>query len=128
MKPVVYMHIGAAALLLSLAVGAFSWGMFLTRRGAREPHPRTIALWNHVVVTLQTAVFATGGLGLWLYLAPGANHPADPLHARVYGPFMVVVIVAAWGFRTDEGRWNVRVMAIAGLFIALLGVRAITTG
>jgi ABC-type molybdate transport system substrate-binding protein len=71
-------------------------------------------------------VLATGLLGLAL-LAEG-HRAHDPLHARVYGPFMLVAIVAAYGYRTRNATANIRVFAAASLVVAALGLRAFWTG
>ena len=99
---------------------------------ARTAATVLIGTWNirdfaGLTAAWQTAVAACGlaGLALWAQ----HHHPhIDPLHLRVYGPFMVVAILGAYSFRTGDGRWNMRVMAVAALFVALLGVRALWTG
>lgn len=126
MKLVTTIHLVTGFAIVVLGLAAFAWGI---RRASRPtaPSARNEAMWVQLVALVQTLVLACGLVGLVL-LAAGGAHPKDPLHARVYGPFMVFTILAAWGFRTSDRRWNIRVMAVACLFVALLGVRAVTTG
>ncbi len=126
MKLVTALHLGTGIAVVVLGLVAFVWGIRRARRPV-PPSARNEAVWVQLVALAQTLVLACGLLGLVL-LAEGGAHPKDPLHVRVYGPFMVFAMLAAWGFRTSDRRWNIRVMAVACLFIALLGVRAVTTG
>ena len=73
----------------------------------------------------HTLVVIVGLLGVWLLL--GGGRPDDPLHSRVYGPFMVVAIIAAYGYRGASARTNVRIFAIAAFVIVALGLRAFQT-
>ena len=126
MKSVLWIHIVAGFGIVALCTVVFVWGILRARR----PHPpseRSERIWVQLVALSQTLVVACGALGLMLLMS-AHSRPADPLHTRVYGPFMVFTLLAAWGFRTSDRRWNIRVMAIASLFVALLGVRALTTG
>lgn len=116
------MHVVAGVATVVLAVVACAWGL-ARARGDGKPIAGAFA---QVLALSQVAVVATGLLGL--AVMGGGTRPHDPLHARVYGPFMLVAIVAAWGFRTGEARWNTRVFAIAAGFVAALGVRALMTG
>jgi hypothetical protein len=71
-------------------------------------------------------MLATGIAGLFL-LGEG-QRPDDPLHTRVYGPFMVVAILVAVGFKADSTPLRFqRVIAVANLVIAALGARALFT-
>jgi len=126
MSPVVVLHIVAAALLLALSAITGVWGLAMSRKGRGRPNLRLLELWRQAIAFTWTLVAATGLLGLAL-LGSG-KHPGDPLHARVYGPFMVFVVIAALGFRTGDQRWNTRVLSVASLFILALGVRAAFTG
>ena len=126
MDPVVVLHIVAATLLLALATATGVWGIVLSRKGRGRPGDRTLAIWRQGIALTWTLVATTGLLGL--ALLGGKHHPGDPLHARVYGPFMAFVIIAALGFRTPDQRWNTRVFSVASLFILALGVRAAFTG
>jgi hypothetical protein len=41
---------------------------------------------------------------------------------------MVVAIIAAYSYRTDDAARNVRVFAVSALIILALGLRAVATG
>lgn len=126
MKGILWLHVVAGFGIVVLCSIVFVWGLLRARRD-QPPSARSEGIWVQLVALSQTLVIACGALGLVLLLGAGAR-PADPLHSRVYGPFMVFTLLAAWGFRTSDRRWNIRVMAVASLFVALLGVRALTTG
>lgn len=127
MNTTIALHGAAAIALLVLAALTGVVGIVISRQGRGRPAPRTLALWRQGIALTWTLVAATGLLGLVIYMS-GHHRPSDPLHARVYGPFMAFTIIAALGFRTPDQRWNTRVFAIASLFILALGVRAVFTG
>lgn len=102
----------------NLAAGV--WGLVVARQGSA---PRA---WGHLVAVGQSSILVQGAVGLALLAAGG--RPLDPLHARVYGPFMVVAYVVAYGFRTGDVARDTRTFAICGLVVAALGVRAMQTG
>jgi hypothetical protein len=126
------LHVASAAATVGMSATVCVWGMVRARRlrplEGQPPPPRPPArdLFPHVLLFSQLAVFFTGMLGLMMLA--GHRHPHDPLHVRVYGPFMAVAVVAAWGFRTPDASWNTRVFAVAAFFVTLLGVRAFMTG
>lgn len=143
------LHVFAGGLLVALAIVVGLWGLVRSRRVSAaapidpgtdpgidtggELHPvsgpptRGDLVFRQLLALSQTMVFAAGLLGLAV-LVLDENSPEDPLHARVYGPFMVVALMAAYGFRTADPHWNTRVFAMASLVIAALGVRAFATG
>lgn len=120
------LHGAVGVVTVIVAAIAATWGIWRSRAGTLPPSPREAAAWRQLTAGWQTLVVATGMLGL-VPLLRGHAHP-DPLHVRVYGPFMLVAIVSAWSFRTSDSRWNMRVMAVAAMFAGLLGVRALVTG
>lgn len=126
MEPLVTVHLatGAALILAALLVGG--WGLLRARRIGGPREPREAAAFAQLLQLSHTLVVATGLLGLAL-LADG-RRPDDPLHARVYGPFMLVAILAAYGYRTASPVRNVRVFAAASLVLVALGLRAFVTG
>lgn len=126
MDPLVTVHVAAATLLVVLAVVVGAWGIARSRTIASDEHPREGRSFAQALQLSHTLVLATGLLGIALMLE--GHRSADPLHVRVYGPFMVVAIIAAYGYRTGDARANLRIFAIASLVIAALGVRAFTTG
>lgn len=116
------LHVWAGLLLVALNAAAGVWGVW---RYARATGPSRS--FDHVLALAQTSVFVAGLIGV--ALLAGDGRPDDPLHERVYGPFMVIAILAAWGFRRPEHpRTNTLVFAIAALAVAALGVRALYTG
>ena len=126
MDPVVVVHVVLAAGLILLAAVVGVWGLARSGRIASDARPRESRAFAHALQLSHTLVVATGLIGLGL-LAEG-HRSGDPLHARVYGPFMVVAIVAAYGFRSPDPRTNVRVFAVCALAILALGLRAALTG
>lgn len=127
MDPLLLLHVLTAALLVAVAGAVCAWGFARSRRLRLGGRGREDRLYTQLVAFMQTLVLAAGLLGL-LLLAGDGGSPEDPLHARVYGPFMLVAVIAAWSFRTADPRWNVRVFAVVALFVAALGVRAFVTG
>jgi hypothetical protein len=125
--PLVTVHVAAAAVLVLSCLLVGFWGVVRARRIASRDAGAESRWFAHALQLSHTLVLATCLLGLGL-LAEGGHHANDPLHVRVYGPFMVVAIVAAYGYRTSDARRNVLVFAIAALVIAALGVRAFATG
>ena len=126
MEPLVLVHVASAVALLSLAIVVGIWGLARARSIGAGDHPREGRWFAQVLQMSHTLVVLTGILGLALLLDGG--HPDDPLHARVYGPFMLVAIIAAYGYRTSDAARNVRVFAAASLIVLALGLRAIATG
>ncbi len=124
--PVVIVHVVAAVALLVLAIVVGSWGLARARQIARPGDGREGRWFAQVLQLSHTFVLATGLLGLALMVE--GHRSADPLHARVYGPFMLVAIVAAYAYRTRDAVLNVRVFAIAALVVFALGLRAFATG
>ncbi|MBC7462305.1 MAG: hypothetical protein H7287_13165 [Thermoleophilia bacterium] len=127
MDPFVIVHVVTAVLLLALTLVVGVWGLARTRQiidGAA--HPREGRVFAQLLQLSHTLVLAVGLLGL--VLLGGDHRPGDPLHTRVYGVFMVVAIVASYGYRTPDAAKNVRVFAIASLCIFALGLRAVSTG
>ncbi|MCW2956191.1 MAG: hypothetical protein JWO69_1060 [Thermoleophilia bacterium] len=124
--PLVIVHVIAAVALL-VATGVVGiWGLVRTAQVTSPERPREGALFSQLLQLSHTLVLAAGLVGL-LLLAEG-HRLTDLLHARVYGPFMVVAVVAAYGYRTADARLNVRIFAVAALIIFALGLRAVWTG
>lgn len=126
MEPLVLVHVAAAAVLVALALVVGVWGIARGRQIGAGTRPREGRAYAQLLQASHTMVAVTGLLGIAL-LVEGARS-GDPLHARVYGPFMVVAIVAAYGYRTDDAARNVRVFAVASLIVLALGLRAFVTG
>lgn len=124
--PLVVVHVIAAVALVVAAAIVGAWGLARARPLADPARAREARAFAQSLQFSHTLVLATGLIGLFL-LAEG-HRAADPLHARVYGPFMVVAIVAAYGYRTPAAVTNVRVFAMASLVILALGLRALVTG
>jgi hypothetical protein len=124
--PLVTVHVVAAIVLLALAVVVGVWGLVRARTLGAGEHPRESRAFAQVLQLSHTFVFATGRLGIGLLMAD--HRSDDPLHVRVYGPFMVLAIIAAYGYRTSNAAANIRIFAVAALIIAALGVRAVVTG
>ena len=119
-------HVVAAVALLALAIVVGAWGLGRARHIAAPTVEREGRWYAQALQLSHTLVLATGLLGLAL-LAEG-HRSSDPLHARVYGPFMLVAIIAAYAYRTRNATANVRVFAIAALVVFALGLRAFFTG
>jgi hypothetical protein len=124
--PLVIVHVGAAVALVASALVVGGWGLARAREIARPVSTRESRWFAHALQLSHTLVLATGLVGVALLVEGHRTH--DPLHVQVYGPFMVVAIVAAYGYRTSSAARNVRVFAVAALVIAALGVRAFYTG
>jgi hypothetical protein len=124
--PFVIVHVVLAVLLLAMTLAVGIWGLVRTNRIVDDVgHPREGRAFAQLLQLSHTLVLATGLLGLLLL---GHEHqPKDPLHVRVYGIFMVLAIVAAYGYRTPDARRNVRVFAITSLVIFALALRAVAT-
>lgn len=125
-EPLVTVHVVAAVALLVLAMLVGVWGLVRAQKIAAPQHEREGRWYAQALQLSHTMVLATGLLGIAL-LAEG-HRSSDPLHARVYGPFMLVAIVAAYAYRTRNAIANVRVFAIAALVVLALGLRAFVTG
>ncbi len=126
MDPLVTVHVIAAVALLASAIAVGAWGLARARRIGSPAAEREGRWFSQLLQLSHTLVLATGLLGLALLLE--GHETEDPLHLRVYGPFMVVAIVAAYGYRTRNAVVNIRVFAAASLVIAALGLRAFWTG
>jgi hypothetical protein len=121
---IVHVVLAVALLVLTLLVGV--WGLTRTRQIVDEAgHPREGKVFAQVLQLSHTMVLAVGVLGL--FLLGDSRRPDDPLHVRVYGIFMVVAIIAAYGYRTPDARQNVRVFSIVSLVIFTLALRAVAT-
>lgn len=126
MDPLVTVHVIVAVALVVLALLVGVWGMVRARVIGADAHPREGRVYAQLLQLTHTFVFAIVILGGAL-LVKGYS-VADPLHARVYGPFMLVAIIAAYGYRTKVAATNIRIFAISALVVFLLGLRAIVTG
>lgn len=124
--PLVTVHVIAAVALLAFALLVGVWGLVRARRIAARDAGREGRWYAQALQLSHTMVLATGLLGLGLILE--GHRSEDPLHAQVYGPFMLVAIVAAYAYRTRDAAMNVRVFAIAALVVLALGLRAFVTG
>lgn len=113
------LHVVLAVILIVANFVAAGWGLALARRGSAS------RAYTQVLALSQVMVVGQGLVGLMMLA--GGDRPEDPLHTRVYGPFMVIAIVVAYGFRTTDAAHNTRVFAIAALIVALLGLRAFYT-
>ena len=80
---------------------------------------------GQLITLTHVLVIGVGLAGVLLIPAPGG--PSDPLHARVYGPTMLLVLGAAWVSRTPDPRRNMGIFAVACGFVGLLALRALTT-
>lgn len=127
MDPLVIVHVAVGAAVVALATAVGLWGVTRARALADATRPPGEArAFAHALQLTHTLVFAVGLLGVVLLLEQRAAD--DPLHARVYGPFMLLAILAAYGYRGDDRLLNVRVFALSALVIAALGARALVTG
>jgi hypothetical protein len=125
-EPLVLVHVASAVALLVVAVAVGVWGLARARSIADGERPGEGRWFAQVLQMSHTLVALTGILGVALLL--DGSRPNDPLHARVYGPFMVVAIIAAYGYRTSDATRNVRVFAVSALIVLALGLRAVATG
>ena len=120
------MHVVAAVVLVASAVVVGVWGLARARTIAGREPGREGRAFAQLLQLSHTMVLATCLIGIALWVE--GHRSSDPLHARVYGPFMAVAIVAAYAYRTKVAVTNVRVFAITALVIAALGLRAFATG
>lgn len=109
------------------AASSAVWGLGRSGRVRLGGSTREDRGFTQLVALTQTLVVGAGLLGVLALAGPSAG-PDDPLHSRVYGPFMVLAVIGSFSFRTEDPRWNVRVAAVVGIFITGLGVRAFFTG
>ncbi len=126
MDPLVIVHVVAAVALVVVALVVGVWGLARARHIGRPGGEREPRAFAQALQLSHTLVLATCLLGVALLVE--GHSVADPLHARVYGPFMVVAIVAAYGYRTRDATRNVQVFAAASLVVVALGIRAFWTG
>ena len=115
---------GVALVIVAACVGV--WGLVRTRAIAEGAPPREGRLFAQLLQLVHTLVIAGGLLGVMLYLTD--HRPSDALHSRVYGPFMLAVIVASYAYRTKDASANVRIFSIGSLVIFALALRAVWTG
>lgn len=126
------LHYIAAYLVVIANIVAGLWGIAVLRvaggdAGNSGAGQGMVQRWYpHVLVASHYLIVVVGVLGL--LSAAGGSGADDRLHARVYGPFMLVAVAAGYGFRTTDQRWNVRVFTIIAWIVAALGARAIQTG
>lgn len=119
----VHLTLGYLLIALNLLVGV--WGLAL--RNVATNATSAGRWFIQLRATAFTTMAAAGIAGLML-LGDG-RRPSDPLHSSVYGPFMVLGLVVAWGFRADSTPLQFqRVLAVTSLIITGLGIRALTTG
>lgn len=126
MDPLVTAHVVVAVALVVAAVVVGVWGLARARSIGSADAPREGRAFSHLLQLSHTLVFAASLVGVVLSLE--GHRANDPLHARVYGPFMLVAIIAAYGYRTRVAVTNIRVFAVASLVVAALGLRAFATG
>lgn len=127
MNTVLILHQAAGVAMLALAVVVCVWGFARASldEQSRWASPRSERTFLHLVALSQTAVFACVAAGVMLL---GRARADDPLHAKVYGLFTVVAVLASYGYRTADRRANARLYAIVAAIVIGLGVRAFTTG
>jgi heme A synthase len=107
-----------AGLLLALIVG--SWGLvtFFRKRLASGGFRSTL-------VIMELLFVVEGLLGVAMYI--GGRHPHDRLHI-LYGVVLVIVLPIALTYTSGRHpRREPLVFGIAGLFMAGLAIRALTT-
>ena len=94
--------------------------------GPTGPESRTYSPLKGSEIEFERS-FATASCLLIKKTGATSAHPKRNADSRITAlahqgvPIAVVAIVAAYGYRTDNARANVRVFAIAGLVIAALG-------
>ena len=81
---------------------------------------------GHLISLTHVLVVGMGIAGL--VLVAGGAGVSDPLHTRVYGPAMVLVLAAAWVYRLPDARRNFVLFALACALVAGLGARGLQTG
>lgn len=124
--PLVTVHLIAASALVVTTLGVGIWGLVRAGSIGAGSNEREARWFAQALQLSHSLVLATLLLGLAL-LAEG-HRSSDPLHVRVYGPFMLVAIIAAYGYRTRDARRNVQIFAISALVIVALGARSFWTG
>lgn len=119
-------HTTAAGLLVAVNLVVAAWGLWRWARPGGEGGSKSDRIFTQVLALSHTLILLVGVLGIATMV--GDQRPEDPLHSRVYGPFMLIAVIAAYGFRTADVRRNTLVFALAALVVSALGVRAMQTG
>jgi heme A synthase len=120
MSAVLSLHRGLffAGLVLTLVIGVWGLIMFFTRR-------RPSGEYNTALVIVEVLFIIQGLVGATLFV--GGRRPHDTLH-WLYGVLLVIVLPVATTYTSgrDDRRQSL-VYGIAGLFMAGLAIRALTT-
>lgn len=107
-----------AGLVLTLAVGIWGLVLFLRRQ-------RPSSGYNSGLIIVEVLFIIQGLLGATLFLS--GRRPHDELH-WLYGVLLVIVLPIATTYTSGrEDRRQSLVYGIAGLFMAGLAIRALTT-
>jgi heme A synthase len=119
---ILFIHQGLfrAGLLITAIIGVWGLIMYFRKQTPSGGYRSTLVL-------TEALFIVQGLLGVGLFL--GGRHPKDNLH-WLYGVLLVIVlpIVASYGSGRDARRSEPLVYGIAGLFMAGLAIRALTTG
>jgi heme A synthase len=108
-----------AGLLITVIIGIWGLIMYFAKRPPSGGFRSTLVL-TEVVFILQ------GLIGISIFL--GGRRPHDPLH-WLYGVLLVLLLPIAATYASGRGpRREALVYGIAGLFMAGLAIRALTTG
>ena len=122
MSVLIFVHQGLfrAGLLITAIIGIWGLVMYFRKQTPSGGYRSTLVLTEALFI-----VQALFGIGLVL----GGRHPKDNLH-WLYGILLVIVlpIAASYVSGRDARRSEPLVYGIAGLFMAGLAIRALTTG
>ena len=116
-----FLHNGLfrAGLLITVIIGIWGLVMYFRKLPSSGGFRSTLVL-TEMLFILQGLV----GVGMFL----GGRRPHDPLH-WLYGVLLVLLLPIAATYTSGRGpRREVLVYGIAGLFMAGLTIRALTTG
>jgi len=116
---VVHSGLFRAGLAITVIIGI--WGLVMYFR-----HLPPSGSFRSTLVLTEGLFIVQGLIGVGLFL--GGRRPHDPLH-WLYGVLLVLLLPIAATYTTGRGpRREALVYGIAGLFMAGLAIRALTTG
>jgi hypothetical protein len=108
----IHQNFAYVVVVANLAVGVGGLVLYRRRRAASRP------FWIALAVA-WASIYVQGVLGLTLFEAcrPEFRH-------HFYGFLFVIITLAVFPLRSDDGRRNLLVFSVATLFIGIVAVRA----
>jgi hypothetical protein len=117
----IHWGLARASVIFSLVIGLYSLWYFVRQQKIGE------SFWGTLVVG-ELLYLAQGAVGMLLYLGGrGAALPRPAVHI-LYGILLVIVLPGAYAYtRGQDDRRTALAYGLAGLFLAGVALRAITT-